>query len=801
MSNYLSEDLRSILATSMDGFLLIGLDGTILEANDSYCQLVGYSHDQLINRHLSSVNAIDSKELIANQLESIIRLGTLQFKTKHISKNNSVIDVEVRAQYSPLNGGTVFSFIKDISPDQQSFEIISTRLRLMEYSLNHSLDELLQKALDEAETLTGSCIGFYHLLDEDRRLLTLHAWSTQTASKFCKAEGSGSHYPVSIAGVWADCVRERCAIIHNDYISLPHRKGLPSGHASLVRELVVPVFRRDKIVAVLGIGNKLTDYNQRDVDTVSLLADLVWDVVERKQAEERLRMERDRAQSYLDTVETMIVALDSEGRIITINRKACQILGSSEDDLLGSFWCEHCVPEPEGMVPSDTFISRLLSGDDLSKYEYQENNIITRCGELRHIAWHNALLYDDQGAICGALLAGEDITERTQTEIELFKLYQAVEQCPAPIMITDLNGNIEFVNPAFCTLTGYTANEVLGKNPRILKSEATAAEVYQPLWEKVYQSLWETITAGNIWNGEFHNKKKNGECYWEKACIGPIIDTEGVIKHFVAIKEDISKQKEHEAERNTLEAQLRQAQKMELVGRLAGGVAHDFNNLLMIIKNFTFLGLMETDPSEQNYTFLSEISKATERAIDLTRQLLAYARKQAIAPKVIDLNDAVEGMLQILQRLSGENVQLTWQPAQQLWPVKLDPSQFDQILANLCTNAKDAIDGTGKITIKTENKRFGDGSSADHDYIKDGDYVLITVSDNGCGMDKETIAHIFEPFFTTKDVGKGTGLGLATVYGIVKQNGGFIVVDSVPASGTTFKIYLSRYEDSKPIAQ
>ena len=247
-------------------------------------------------------------------------------------------------------------------------------------------------------------------------------------------------------------------------------------------------------------------------------------------------------------------------------------------------------------------------------------------------------------------------------------------------------------------------------------------------------------------------------------------------------------------DRVNLQAQFVQAQKMESVGRLAGGVAHDYNNVLSVIIGYTEMAMDEVDPAGPLHANLEEVLTAANRATDITRQLLAFARKQTIAPKVLDLNETVEGMLKMLRRLIGEDIDLAWLPGASLWPVKMDPSQIDQILANLCVNARDAIAGVGKVTIETGTVVFDAAYCADHAGFVPGEFVMLAVSDNGCGMDKEMLDKIFEPFFTTKDVDKGTGLGLATVYGIVKQNNGFINVYSEPGKGTTIKIYLPRHE-------
>ncbi|SHO48164.1 PAS domain S-box protein [Desulfopila aestuarii] len=255
---------------------------------------------------------------------------------------------------------------------------------------------------------------------------------------------------------------------------------------------------------------------------------------------------------------------------------------------------------------------------------------------------------------------------------------------------------------------------------------------------------------------------------------------------------DITERKQAEEDKLKLESQLQQAQKIESIGQLAGGVAHDFNNMLGVILGHTELALMEADPASPFVDDLEEIRSAAKRSADLTRQLLTFARKQTITPKVLDLNDTVTGMLKMLQRLIGENIQLIWNPGAHLWAVNIDPSQLDQILANLCVNARDAISGIGKITIQTRNCSFTESDKKAHPEAQQGDFVQLSVSDDGHGISKENLDQIFDPFFTTKDFGQGTGLGLSTVYGAVKQNRGFIEVTSEVGHGTTFHIYLPR---------
>ena len=273
--------------------------------------------------------------------------------------------------------------------------------------------------------------------------------------------------------------------------------------------------------------------------------------------------------------------------------------------------------------------------------------------------------------------------------------------------------------------------------------------------------------------------------------ISAIRDETGIVSNYLSISEDITEQK-------ALEDQLHQAQKLESIGRLAGGVAHDFNNMLMVISGYTDLALLQTDHGDPRHHDLLEVSKAAKRSADLTRQLLAFARKQSVIPVVLDMNDIIEGMLKMLKRLIGEDIELIWRPGSGLWSVKIDPSQVDQMLANLMVNARDAIAGAGKVTIETKNTTLDASFCARHQECRPGQYVALLVSDTGAGMSREVLDHLFEPFFTTKGADKGTGLGLATVYGIVKQNNGFVTVESEFGGGTTFAIYLPELNpDSK----
>jgi PAS domain S-box-containing protein len=356
---------------------------------------------------------------------------------------------------------------------------------------------------------------------------------------------------------------------------------------------------------------------------------------------------------------------------------------------------------------------------------------------------------------------------------------------PIPIYSLDRDGKVMSWNKAAEKVFGWKEEEVLGKRPPFVQEDKL----------EEYNSLRNSIMEGMIVSGkELVRRRKDGTPIVISLSAASIHDADAKVIGIMAAAIDITQQKTHEAERDKLQEQLLQAQKMESVGRLAGGVAHDFNNMLSVILGYAEMALNQIPANGPLHFELSEIYKAAERSASLTQQLLAFARKQTINPKVLNPNETVESILKMLKRLIGENIELKWLPGSEIWSLLVDPNQVGQILANLCVNSRDAINGVGNISIETQNVIFDETYCSCHADAIPGQYVLLAVSDDGCGMDKETQGKLFEPFFTTKEIGEGTGLGLAMVYGIVKQNNGFINVYSEPGRGTSFKIYLPRYQ-------
>jgi PAS domain S-box-containing protein len=363
-----------------------------------------------------------------------------------------------------------------------------------------------------------------------------------------------------------------------------------------------------------------------------------------------------------------------------------------------------------------------------------------------------------------------------------------VEQSPASIIITDAAGTIEYVNPHFENVSGYSSAEAVGRNPRFLKSGEMPAEVYR--------ELWATITAGREWRGEILNRAKDGRLFWEMASVSAVRDADGRVAHFVAVKEDVTERKKAEAALKLAEQQLAQVQKMEAIGRLAGGVAHDFNNLLSVILGHAERLAKDLEPHDPRRGRLDEVLFAANKAGELTRQLLAFSRRQVLEPRIVRLDAVAAEAQKMLERVIGEDVDLHVARPAALGHVKADPAQIVQVLLNLAVNARDAMAHGGRLTIEFADADLDERYAAAHPPCHPGRFVMLAVSDTGHGMTADTMKHAFEPFFTTKPEGQGTGLGLSTVYGIVKQSGGFIWAYSEIGIGSTFKIYLPRVEEA-----
>ncbi len=625
----------------------------------------------------------------------------------------------------------------------------------------------------------------------------------------------------------------------------------------------------------------------------------VRDITKRKKLEAEVVMREQRLNAFFTAAPAGLVLLDRQLRFVQINETVAKVNGLSVKNHLGKTVRE-VLPK---LAPTiEPLLQQVLATGEPKLNIEVAGETPSQPGVLRHWleSFFPTLGEDGKPEGVGAIFV--EITERKLADEKVRQLSHAVEQSPVSVVITDTKGNIEYVNRKFTEVTGYSFAEVLGKNPRLLKSGEMPAATYQ--------QLWHTISKGGTWSGEFHNRKKNGELYWEWANVSPILDDNGKPTHFVAVKEDMTERRRAEkslreseerfrlvtenasdlitvinnqgiirfqspsverilgykpeewinrngfefihpediekaaaalqrkvaepdqppflvefrfrhhdgswrimqvigqsipnqksegyvvlnsrdiTENRKLEEQFRQSQKMEAFGQLAGGVAHDFNNILAVIQMQAGMLRMEQDLSQMQMDYAAEIEKASQRAANLTRQLLLFSRRQTLQLRDINLNDAVANITKMLRRILGEDVQMHFKYASQTLIIHGDAGMMDQVLLNLTVNCRDAMPKGGDLFIETSFVEFDELAVAQSYKARPGTFACLGVSDTGCGISPEHLPRIFEPFFTTKDVGKGTGLGLATVFGIVQQHQGWINVYSEIGHGTTFRIYL-----------
>ncbi|MFO0547955.1 MAG: PAS domain S-box protein [Polyangiaceae bacterium] len=644
-------------------------------------------------------------------------------------------------------------------------------------------------------------------------------------------------------------------------------------------------------------GDFLLASGQIELHGEPCLVSVIHDITPLRRAHTALRESERQLRTVFEFLPIGIAEVDSaNGTIIRANPRLATITGYATDELVGMSIAT-VLAHPDDRERTRGELAALASGE--TEELHVERRTVCKDGSISWIAVSaNRLTSAAGGQVLAAI---EDIQQRRLDEAALHLRQSALDAAANAIAITDTEGIVRFVNPAFCTLTGYSKEEVVGSHTRILRSGFQSADFYR--------SLWRTIKSGRVWRGELVNRKKDGAHYFEDMTITPVSDDTGRLSQFISIKQDISARKQAEASlreseerfrvlvdnledlvcvadsrglisfvnraasafgfdanelmgralaslfheedrpavqeslasgddnaprevrlvdaigalrptrirvrplrigafvagatcvvidltaRRETEEQLRAAQKMEAVGRLAGGVAHDFNNLLSVILSYSELLSEELDGTESAHADLEQIIEAAHRAERLTRQLLAFSRKQLLTPELLDLQALIAGLGKMLGRLIGEDIELNIQDSAGLPTVEVDRGAMEQVLMNLVVNARDAMPNGGRITIATHLVSL-DESSRPALSLKSGQYIELEVRDTGSGMSEETRRRAFEPFFTTKGVGKGTGLGLSMVFGIVRQSRGAIEIDSQLGSGTTFRIYLPCADES-----
>lgn len=767
------EKYRLIVENAYDGIEITQAD-SIIFFNFRFADMLGYTREELNNIRFSQFYT-EQAEKDYNERQAIRAKGfavPTNYETSLRKKDGSVIDVDVKYEIIDYLGKpATFAIIRDITEHKRNFAINTSRLHLMQFAEEHSINELLEETINEAEKLTNSSTGFYHFVGDDQESLILQNWSTITKEKFCKTEGNVKHSPINKAGIWVDCINQRKAVIHNDFVSLPGHKGTPEGHVELIRQLVVPVMRGDKIKAVLGVGNKLSLYTEKDAEVISQLAHLAWEIAQRKLVNEALRESQKKYKNLFDYSPIGIYQSNVNGEIMFANDRFAKILGyESAADLLNlnlekKVYCE----------PSDRLkiMNQIESGDVQTDFELKWKK---KNGQPIWILNSIRIIRDESGDILNFEGFVRDIDLWKKNEAELVKLSTAVAQSPASIIITDLDGNIEYVNKTFEDTTGFTWHEAFQNNPRILKSDQMADEEYK--------DLWQTIISGNTWHGELLNKKKNGELFWEYAFISPVKDKYGKTINYLAIKQDITEKKK------IMQELITAKEKAEAMNRVKNifftNMSHELRTPFVGIMGFAeLLSLTLTDSEAKEMA--DGILRTARRMKDTLTKILNLSKLEfneiELVLQKIDIKEIVSTTYEhFIPAANEKNLLLKTSIDIESSIMETDETILTEILNNLVNNAI-IYTNEGSVEISAGKK-----------IIDNKDLLVLKVTDTGIGIPKEKQEIIWEEFRQVSEGStrsyQGTGLGLSIVKKYTELIGGKIYLESEEGKGSTFTLEL-----------
>ncbi len=513
------------------------------------------------------------------------------------------------------------------------------------------------------------------------------------------------------------------------------------------------------------------------------LIGLMLDITRRKGMEESLRISEERYQQLSGMTSDFVFRTtfvgQSETELEWISDGFTRLTGYSLDEVRTHKQLTAFV-HPEDIEAFEGNNRRLVGGKTVD-FQYR---IITKTGDTRWVRLYGRPEWDETGTkVVAALGAVRDVTKRKEAEEGLHVLGTAIEQGPATVVITDADGIIQYVNQRFCDVTGYSSSEVIGRKPSLLKGGNTPPEVYS--------DLWETVLSGSSWHGEFQNKKKSGELYWESGSVSSVVNERGEITHLLSVREETTERKLLELAKTELEQQVRRSQKLETIGTLAAGIAHDFNNILTPILGYTELAIGEANPESKLREDLSKVMEAAGRARDLVDRILLFSRQTEQERKSVDIPSLAKEALSLVRASIPSTITIKDYIDADCARVLADGTQIHEVLVNLCTNASQAMKGPkGVLTIIVEQVTVERSLTESNPSLREGDYVSIAVEDTGVGMTPAIKERIFEPFFTTRRSENGTGMGLAVVHGIVRNHDGDITVKSEPGMGSTFTVYL-----------
>jgi PAS domain S-box-containing protein len=774
---------RSAYSDSNIGMAMIDIHGHFLEVNIAFQNILGYKLNEIMNKNFTEIVHLETNQ-IQNELELLTKSSVHTFEKKFIRKDGSIcislatispiLNEDKTVDYSILHLQditqrvlTKINLVESTKRFAQLFH--KSPAATWELDLNNALiyirnvysehQENFKSYLDQNRDVLRTCVEKMSVLDVNEAALKMFELSAKVVfyEHFCKI----------IDTEFGNFVLNAIIRVLN-------------GEDGFHGEARVKTFQGDYL-DVLAYVSLLREGN----DMKALVTML--DITERNRAISELKKSEERFGLAMNASKDGLWDYNLEEESVYYSPNLLLMLEvHNEYEIPDCFVINHTREE------NRLEIQEILHSAIQSKQKNLELEIElkTVSGNFIPVLTRTNLIYDKLGNLVrmvGTIIDLSDhyqISEAYRKEKERAQLYLNVVE--VIVMVLDSNGSVSMMNPKGCEITGYNPDEIIGKNwlETCILEEDRARLLH--VLEKIKSN------EISLKNKHFENKIicKDGHIEIIRWRLSLIKNKDGETYDMLCSGENITSQIQQANHQKNLEQQLTQAQKMESIGRLAGGVAHDFNNMLSVILGYSDMVLSQLGKESEIYDDIIEIQDAANRSAELTKQLLAFARKQAIIPKNILLNDAIESMLKMLRRVIGENIELMWQPSNQALCVWMDSSQLNQILANLCVNARDAIENDGVITISTKLEEITEIQAQNNPNYKKGTYALLTFCDNGSGMNNETLVKIFEPFFTTKEEGKGTGLGLAMIYGIIQQNHGFIDVKSELGKGTSFYLYL-----------
>jgi PAS domain S-box-containing protein len=776
---------RYLFNESNDAIFVHSIDGQILYVNKKAVNIFGYKKDELLKMTINELPHKDC-ELCAQATEELKKKGKVRFEAVFKKKSGNPINVEVSSKLINIGDRTVIQgIVRDISDKMKTETELKNKIVYL--NLINSITNRLNKSLDTDSIIKTIMKGLSNykgspsiilakIKEEQKYFELLYATGFD---KSLKVLSSNPPLKNSLSGL---TVLKRKVLFSKDIksdkrVEPKHKKALLSaGYKSIVS---IPLFTKNKTFGVLSLIYKnIISLTKDDFKTLQIIGKGIGIALENVENIEKLRNSEENYRLLADTAKDIIMIHNLKGdKIKYVNKSALKITGYTHDELK-KMNLRTIFPPEERERYAKRFKERIKG--NFSSFTYT-TKFLNKKGELINVEVISSPIIKN-GKVDSVLVIARDIRERIKAEESLKILASVVEQATTAVIITDLDGNIEYVNSVFEKTTGYKKDEVIGKNPRILKSGKHN--------DYFYKKLWKTIKNGKVWHKNIINKKKDGTLYTEEITIFPIFDNSGKIFKFAADFKDITKEQD-------LENQIRQIQKLEAIGNLTAGIAHDFNNILTSILGYADLLERDFKNNKKDIEKIKIIKKSGEKAKNLVAQLLAYSRKQVIKLEITDINSIINSLKPMLSRIISEDIALEYNLKNSISKIYADKSQLEQILMNLVVNSYDALRETNKknkrIIIETDEAYLDNKYTLTHLGSKKGKYIVFKISDNGIGMSEDIKRKAFEPFFTTKDVGKGTGLGLSTVYGIIKQNKGNIYLYSEKGKGTTIKIYWPVY--------